>query len=87
MRLIDADALRERHCEECSEDIREICKTDPVCASLMWVVEEPTVEAEPVRHGRWIVGLDGSCMCSECNKVFRYEIEYYCPNCGARMDE
>lgn len=37
-------------------------------------------------HGHWIDGLDGSCMCSECNKVVRYEIGYYCPNCGALMD-
>lgn len=48
MRLIDADALTERHCEGCKEDVREICKTDPVCASLMWVFEEPTVDAVAV---------------------------------------
>lgn len=48
MRLIDADALREKHCEGCSDDVRESCKTDPVCASLMWVVEEPTIDAVEV---------------------------------------
>lgn len=48
MRLIDADALREEHCKECSADIQDGCKNDPVCASMMWVVEAPTVDAVPV---------------------------------------
>lgn len=48
MRLIDADALREVHCEGCDETIRSICENDPVCATLMWVDEAPTVDAVPV---------------------------------------
>ena len=48
MRLIDADALTKRHCEYCTEDVRKSCIDDPVCASLMWVIEEPTVDAVPV---------------------------------------
>lgn len=49
MRLIDADALREVHCEGCSsEEIRNGCKNDPVCATLMWVDEAPTIDAVPV---------------------------------------
>lgn len=38
------------------------------------------------KHGHWIAGADGSYMCSECGKVFRYEIENYCPHCGAKLD-
>ena len=37
-------------------------------------------------HGNWIVGLDGSYMCSECGRVFRYEIGNYCSNCGVRLE-
>lgn len=48
MRLIDADALREEHCNDCSVDIQESCKSDPVCASLMWVHEATTIDAVPV---------------------------------------
>ena len=55
MRLIDADALTKAHCEGCAKEIQEMCKTDPVCASMMWVVEAPTVEAVEVVHGRWVV--------------------------------
>lgn len=39
-----------------------------------------------VKHGHWIVGADGSYMCSECGKVFRYEIGNYCAHCGAKLD-
>ena len=48
MRLIDADALRKEHCYGCHADIQEGCKTDPVCASLMWVHEAPTIDDVPV---------------------------------------
>lgn len=48
MRLIDADALREHHCDGCSEDVKASCKDDPVCATLMWVDEAPTIDAVPV---------------------------------------
>ncbi len=48
----------------------------------------PTIEAEPVRHGKWIdleptIGLFS---CTECeHKILRAKCNY-CPRCGARMD-
>ena len=54
----------------------------------------PTVEAEPVRHGRWIfIRMDdnenGLYECSECHRGETHcphvEVKY-CWNCGARMD-
>ena len=54
----------------------------------------PTVEAEPVRHGKWIEhkwaeescdGLISNYECSECHSWFR-EWGHYCSDCGARMD-
>ena len=61
------------------------------------VMELPTTDAEPVRHGNWIVwdeilaGIYHTVSeCSECgfttDKMFREEM-LYCPNCGCRMDE
>lgn len=56
----------------------------------------PKVDAEPVRHGRWIEnGPDW--VCSYCGMEFKDEIEFikldydycmphYCPHCGAKMD-
>lgn len=56
---------------------------------------EPTIDAEPIRHGKWIV-LDECAnegvYCSCCHKKV-YKLPYanqrlnsnYCPNCGAKM--
>ena len=32
----------------------------------MLIANAPTVEAEPVRHGHWVVDEDGNIKCSEC---------------------
>ena len=86
-RLIDANALRERHCVGCNEDIREMCRVGPICASLLWVDEEPTVDAVEVVHGRW-----ENNHCTNCGTHKPYDGDglywatNYCPNCGAKMD-
>lgn len=55
--------------------------------------EVPVVDAEPVRHGRWIMEYETkegrSMRCSECRMVFWVGFGRdgnYCPNCGAKMD-
>lgn len=58
--------------------------------------EMPTVDAIPVRHGRWIYkGVRGRfpvCECSVCGNVENADWAVlgdnvnYCPNCGAKMD-
>lgn len=55
------------------------------------IIDAPTIEAGPVRHGRWIAYLDGDHImperyyrCSECGRVERRK-EPYC-HCGAKMD-
>lgn len=51
----------------------------------------PTIEAEPVKHGRWVkpyinfYGHPCHC-CSECGFKASYQDKNYCPNCGAKMD-
>lgn len=58
---------------------------------------QPTVEAEPRKHGRWIevqrinpTDRMAICECSICgDTVWVYDGQRtwnYCPNCGARMD-
>lgn len=50
----------------------------------------PTVEAVPVRHGKWIrknIGDEYYDYCSECRYIEWNAPNNYCPNCGARMDE
>lgn len=53
-----------------------------IVEDMQAVVDSHTIEAEPVRHGRWIERLDGDCefvhhMCSECkaDAFFQYIIE------------
>lgn len=74
---------------------------DKTCAKaildmLIDVKLAPAVDAEPVRHGRWIDDRT-EMVCSECNAVYSDEIVFmnkdfecndppYCPNCGAKMD-
>lgn len=50
------------------------------------IADAPTIDAEPVKHGKWIVTNDGVVKCSECKRKFILLKENYCPNCGARMD-
>ena len=59
------------------------------------VKEVPTIEAEPVRHGKWrkvdyqiFVGKGtfvDALECSVCEEP-NYEMSNYCPRCGARME-
>ena len=64
-----------------------------VLLDLIGIVDkQPTVDAEPVKHGHWIdcKGSNGNDYrkCSEC--LHTQEITgllNYCPVCGTRMDE
>jgi len=50
----------------------------------------PTVDAVPVRHGKWISNSPVTMRCNQCTYVASDWIVHefhYCPNCGAKMDE
>lgn len=80
------------HKDECSGDCG-CCKyvtRDLECGILLNV---PAVDAEPVRHGRWIAvhepksGRSRPLLgCSACNSMTHHDFNY-CPNCGAKMNE
>lgn len=49
--------------------------------------EAPTIESEPVRHGRCVTDSEGYHRCSVCNEHEAYMIYHkYCPHCGTKMD-
>lgn len=86
MRLIDADAvnLNDIPCSYAGN-----CDIDDV---QCWLDEQPTVDAEPVRHGEWRhLGGDEWC-CTICGEVIHTEGSWekptrkYCHDCGAKMD-
>lgn len=90
MPLIDADAIWDKVLEH-TKDGDVIHRIPPD-----FIDNAPTVDAEIVRHGRWITVIRRehypsgkeyeADYCSECSG--RGSLEYdYCPNCGARMDK
>ena len=105
MRLIDADVLK--------ESIDGHVTTGEIYPTVEWargrmqmklialkdIDNAPTIEAEPVRRGKYIVTeydgyADGHPVycewkCSVCGCVFEDEepTYNYCPHCGANMDE
>ena len=56
------------------------------------MMDDP-IEAEPVKHGRWIDNIDDNGVqcnawrkCSSCGGLNWSKKPPYCPNCGAKMD-
>lgn len=97
MRLIDADPLREELFESSKFDTY-----NDYSMTLDTIDFAPTIEAAPVKHGRWIkmTGMmppeyHGHYECSECHWHMkgirsswnREEELTYCPNCGATMNK
>ena len=85
MRLIDADVLVKH------KVTGEIGNLSGDFVPGFAIANAPTIEAEPVRHGRWVlVGADkrgrgGVFNCTICNRCRPHKSDY-CPNCGAKMD-
>ena len=74
--------------------VKQLKEEECDCEWLWDILNIPTADVAPVRHGRWVI-IEILCgggkerkyyRCSECNKanVIRSN---YCPNCGAKMDE
>lgn len=81
MRLIDADAIPYAQGENGVLDDY---------AYRYDINELPTIEAEPVNHGRWL-DMETEPKCSVCGKYSvndKYATMHYayCPHCGAKMD-
>ena len=89
MRLIDSDALIKRM--PSVMDMQDVYL--PIHFKELLIDESPTVDAVPVRHGKWIhevrYTIDSlhsyqQYRCSECGMTYITNTKY-CPNCGARM--
>jgi hypothetical protein len=102
--LIDRQAALKKMCETCGyckgfeEAMRSIHPdfvTDK-CNNYKFLAEQPTIEAEPVLHGRWLpIEADGYAdgapvwdkwECSECGHEHSGEedtLTAFCPDCGS----
>lgn len=114
MRPIDADELKKAILEERDKIPLEIVERysfgvatpnkhgesmrGGIRKALRCLEETPTLDVEPVRHGRWEWDeMDFGYRCSICKCFFDYSTMYglfdhgfdyaeYCPTCGAKMD-
>ena len=82
MRLIDADALIEEALTEGAYGY----------VDALQIAIAPTVDAAPVRHGRWETNSDrpDTLICSVCKcgfDMWKHDSHNFCPNCGAKMDK
>ena len=94
MRLIDADALKERLKSYTGMFIDELAFVVNLEAVLDGIDFRPTVEAAPVVHGKW-VKYSFSCVCTQCETEFddddirrimgEGKMPNFCPECGADM--
>lgn len=101
-RLIDVDALKVDYgmaedCKDCKTGYRS-CDFDRNYSKMDfcgWLDDAPTVDAVPVRHGRWIPKFNGKFKggaywyeCSECRHTVPGGLQsgkIFCENCGADM--
>ena len=91
-------------CKSCgiTEDVENCRKTsaDGWCKEYCELKNMPAIEAEPVRHSKWIPHIVKICgvehelgmKCERCGEdALNAEgddfLTDYCPCCGARMDE
>ena len=91
-RLIDADALITAVLKNAIDYAVVFGNADMHRLLVRVIAHQPTVDAEPVRHGKWMPREEGKVYpfwerytCSECGE--HSDDKRYCPNCGARMDE
>lgn len=58
------------------------------CHSFLDVIERmPAIDAEPVRHSKWVCRTPGVFSCGAClGLALGNRPTCYCPDCGAKMD-
>lgn len=94
MRLIDADKFNKFLLDEYHGMISD--ESMKIYKILRLIDEQPTVDAEPVRHGKWVLiedMYDDHWQCSACGIEWTFidgtameNGAYYCPHCGAKLD-
>lgn len=85
MRLIDADKIM----ADIESAERSTSKDYILLTIARYIRIQPTIDAEPVRHGHWDIfytdNIPYTLKCSECGEYTLVNGKY-CPNCGCKMD-
>lgn len=86
VRLIDAEKLKRKLIEGDGHDDDRFTEGYNFAINEVreYIDNMPTIEAEPVKHGRWMYPF----YCSECGfePYYASDMQYnYCPNCGCKM--
>ena len=90
MRLIDPRNISAKRYKEACDDFE--CGWNACINEIMESVQQ--IEAEPVRHGRWVETFSQGCWhydCPFCDDGYATEQREkkpvnFCSNCGAKMD-
>lgn len=99
VRLIDANAFTEQYGNYYAEEGTE----EGFIGTVGYLIaKQPTIEAEPVRHGKWIAAkidaTETKFQCSECGREVKCGNDYFMKptkhvnasypycHCGAKMD-
>jgi hypothetical protein len=95
MRLVDADnivAKLKSYYEALSPDVQsELIRRDEVSSCIAELINAPTIDAQPVKHGHWILHFDdlfpeeSTIECSVCHEHSSADMPYdnFCPACGS----
>lgn len=94
-RLIDAEALGINKAKR--EIFNDPKYADGWNSAIEVINNAPTVDAVPLRHGRWLTtdAYPHHLYCSLCYKTYLKNAQWldtlgvptnFCPNCGARME-
>lgn len=93
MGLIDADKVLDIVAAYCPDDDGSCSKAGIDLREMLDEIEAlPEIDAEPVKHGKWIETNDETKKrCSECDVIhliaqYPHGNANYCPNCGAKMN-
>lgn len=93
-RLIDANALMKRieevYCKDCNSHNGVMCRACAHMDDMDFIEDATTVDAVPVKHGKWIVppvDSDDRVYCSVCGwRPYGDLFANFCAGCGAKMN-
>lgn len=84
VRLIDANALLRKLQEQ--QKYASVSDSRGRAKAILEVIDAPAIDAQPVKHGRWVLAASGELYCSICEYVPQWDDDKFCANCGAKMD-